>query len=166
MSERWVCHASPIPARVRPGPTLSGGWLDMSRSPAGEISRDLLTDLIKLSLEVSEKMTASEEETRQLVGVVAREPQLMMRIIGASEEREAQFAQMLAAREGVSPDHPVVRMAVTLLGSIGRKTSARYFSAGNTRPYRDLLLDNVAAARTLFSLPLDLPPSDSSEGLK
>jgi AcrR family transcriptional regulator len=135
-------------------------------SPAGEISPSLLTDLVKLSLEVSEKMTASEEETRQLVGVVAREPQLMMRIIGASEERESQFAQMLATREGVRPDHPVVRMAVTLLGSIGRKTSASYFSAGNTRRYRDLLLENVTAARTLFSLPLDLPPSDSSEGLK
>lgn len=135
-------------------------------SPAGDISPSLLTDLVKLSLEVAERMTGSEEETRQLVGVVAREPQLMVRIVGASEERESQFAQMLAAREGVRPDHPVVRMAVTLLASISRKASASYFSAGNTRPYRDLLLENVTAARTLFSLPFELPPSEPSKGLK
>jgi len=131
-------------------------------SPAGEISASLLADLVRLSLDLSERMSASEEETRQLIGVIKKEPQLMLRIIGASEEREAEFARMLAAREGVATDHPVVRMAVVLLGNIARKTSADYFSEGNTRPYRDILLENVAAARTLFSLPFDPPLADAS----
>jgi hypothetical protein len=81
----------------------------------------------------------------------------MLRIIGASEEREAEFARLLAAREGVRPDHPVVRMAVALLGTLARKTSAGYFSEGNTRTYKDMLLENITAAQTLFSLPFDLP---------
>ena len=55
-------------------------------------------------------------------------------------------------------------MAVLLLGNIARKTSAAYFSEGNTSPYRDLLLENVEAARTLFSQPLDIAPSASTEG--
>ncbi|WP_024366331.1 TetR/AcrR family transcriptional regulator [Arthrobacter sp. TB 26] len=133
-------------------------------SPAGGISPTLLSDLVRLSLDLSEQMTASEEETRQLIGVIQKEPQLMLRIIGASEQREAEFARMLAARENVPPDHPVVRMAVLLLGSIARKTSAAYFSADNTRPYRDMLLENVAAARSLFGQPLDIAPSASTEG--
>lgn len=124
-------------------------------SPAGEISASLLSDLVRLSLDLAERMSGSEEETRQLIGVIKKEPQLMLRIIGATEEREAEFARMLAAREGVPAGHPVVRMAVVLLGNIARKTSADYFSEGNARPYKDMLLENVAAARTLFSLPFD-----------
>jgi hypothetical protein len=46
-------------------------------------------------------------------------------------------------------------MAVVLLGNIARKTSAGYFSEGNTRTYKDMLLENIAAARTLFALPFD-----------
>jgi AcrR family transcriptional regulator len=133
-------------------------------SAAGGISPTLLPDLVQFALDLSEQMYASEEESRQLIGVIRREPQLMLRIIGASEQREADFSRMLAARENVAPDHPVVRMAVLLLGSIARKTSAAYFSEGNTRPYRDMLLENVAAARTLFSQPLDIFPSHPTEG--
>ena len=134
-------------------------------SAAGEISPTLLSDLVQFALDLSEQMYASEEESRQLIGVIQKEPQLMLRIIGASEEREAEFSRMLAARERVAPDHPVVRMAVLLLGSIARKTSAAYFSEGNSRPYRDMLLENVGAARALFSQPLAIvPPHLSKEG--
>ena len=133
-------------------------------SPAGEISSTLLSDMVQFALDLAEQMYASEEESRQLIGVIQKEPQLMLRIIGASEEREAEFARMLAARENVAPDHPVVRMAVLLLGSIARRTSAVYFSEGNTRPYRDMLLENAGAARTLFSQSLDIFPTHPTEG--
>ena len=42
-------------------------------------------------------MSSSEEETRQLIGVIKKEPQLVLRIIGATDEREAEFPAMLAA---------------------------------------------------------------------
>ncbi len=128
-------------------------------SPAGEISATLFQDLVTLTLQLSERMSSSEEETRQLIRVIKKEPQLVLRIIGASEEREADFSRMLAAREGVAPDHPVVRMAVVLIGGIARKSSMAYFSESNTRPHRELLLENIAAARTLFSQPFNLLPS-------
>ncbi|WP_211877605.1 TetR/AcrR family transcriptional regulator [Pseudarthrobacter albicanus] len=136
-------------------------FLRGAASPPGEISATLFQDLVTLMLRMSERMSSSEEETRQLIRVIQKEPQLMLRVIGVSEEREADFSRLLAAREGVPPDHPVVRMAVALVGGIARKSSMAYFSAGNTRPYRDLLLENIAAARTLFSQPFtpSLPPS-------
>ena len=140
-----------------PQDVIAGFIAGGASSPAGEISPSLFQDLIGLSLKLSENMAASEEETRQLIGVIKKEPQLMLRIIGATGEREAEFARVLAAREGVRPDHPVVRMAVVLLGNIARTSSMAYFSEGNTRPYQELLLENIAAARQLFSQHFDEP---------
>ena len=39
-----------------------------------------------------------------------------------------------------------------------------YFSEGNTRSYQDLLLENISAARLLFSQPLNLPEQLFAEG--
>jgi AcrR family transcriptional regulator len=130
---------------------VSGG----ASSAPGQISPTLFQDLIRLSLKLSENMAASEEETRQLIGVIKKEPQLMLRIIGATAEREEQFARDVARREGVAPDHPVVQMAVVLFGTIARKSSMTYFSDGNTRPYAELLRENISAASQLFSQPFD-----------
>ena len=60
-------------------------------------------------------------------------------------------------REGVPPDHPVVQMAVCLLGTIARKSSMAYFSDGNTRPYAELLMENISAASQLFSQHFEEP---------
>jgi AcrR family transcriptional regulator len=143
---------------------LRGG----AASPPGEISATLFQDLTTLMLRMSERMSSSEEETRQLIRVIRKEPQLVLRIIGVSEQREADFSRLLAAREGVAPEHPVVRMAVVLIGGIARKSSMAYFSEGNTRPHRDLLLENIAAARTLFSQSFNVSstpsPSPSPKG--
>jgi AcrR family transcriptional regulator len=62
-------------------------------SPPGEISPTLFQDLVRLSLRLSEGMSGSEEDTRQLIGVIKKEPQLILRITGITEQREAQFAR-------------------------------------------------------------------------
>jgi AcrR family transcriptional regulator len=133
-------------------------------SPAGDISPTLFRDLVRLSLRLAEGMTASEEETRQLIGVVHKEPQLILKIIGVTEQREAQFARDVARREGVAADHPVVQMAVVLLSTIARKSSMAYFSDGNTRSYPDLLLENISAASILFSQPFNTTDTTAAEG--
>ncbi len=132
--------------------------------PAGEISPTLFRDMVRLSLRLAEGMSASEEETRQLIAVVQKEPQLILRIMGVTEQREAQFARDVARREGVSPDHPVVQMAVVLLSTIARKSSIAYFSNGNTRSYPDLLLENISAATLIFSQPFETPDLTSAKG--
>jgi AcrR family transcriptional regulator len=154
-----IGHSDDVPADVLEE-FLAGG----ASSPAGEISPNLFRDLVRLSLKLSERMASSEEETRQLIGVVHKEPQLILKIIGATEQREAQFARDVARREGVSAEHPVVQMAVVLLSTIARKSSMAYFSDGNTRPYRDLLMENISAASTLFSQNFDNPETPAAEG--
>jgi len=148
-----------VPADIIEG-FVSGG----TDSPAGDISPTLFRDLVRLSLRLAEGMSASEEETRQLIAVVKKEPQLILRLIGVTEQREAQFARDVARREGVEPDHPVVQMAVVLLSTIARKSSMAYFSDGNTRSYPDLLLENISAASLLFSQPFDVPDITAAEG--
>ncbi|MHC6591044.1 TetR/AcrR family transcriptional regulator [Arthrobacter sp. C152] len=133
-------------------------------SPAGVISPTLFRDLVRLSLRLAEGMSASEEETRQLIAVVKKEPQLILRLIGVTEQREAQFARDVARREGVAPDHPVVQMAVVLLSTIARKSSMAYFSDGNTRSYQELLLENISAASLLFSQAFDIPDASAAKG--
>jgi AcrR family transcriptional regulator len=133
-------------------------------SPPGEMSSTLFRDLVRLSLRLSEDMEASEEETRQLIAVVKKEPQLILRLIGVTERREAQFARDVALREGVATDHPVVQMAVTLLSTIARKSSMAYFADGNTRPYKELLMENISAASLLFSQPFEQPETTAAEG--
>ena len=126
-------------------------------TPSGSISPTLLQDLFDLTWALSEHMTMSPEQTRQLIRVIGKEPQLLVKIIGASEGREADFAGLIAEREGIPPDHPVAVMATTIMGSIARKTSSIYFSATNTRGYHQLLLANINAARELFSQPFTSP---------
>ncbi|MCQ6271031.1 TetR/AcrR family transcriptional regulator [Pseudarthrobacter sp. R1] len=131
---------------------------------AGEISPTLFRDLVQLSLRLAEEVTASEEDTRQLIDVLKKEPQLILKIIGVTEQRETQFAHDVARREGVTPDHPVVQMAVVLLSAITRKSSITYFSDGNTRSYPDLLLENISAASLLFSQPFEILETPAVEG--
>ena len=128
-----------------------------SGSAPGSISPSLLQDLFNLTWALSEHMTMSPEQTRQLIQVIGKEPQLMVKIIGATEDREAEFIRLIAAREGIPPDHPVAVMATVIMGAIARKTSSAYFSSTNTLSYHRLLLANVNAAREHFSQPFTSP---------
>ncbi|WP_227007557.1 MFS transporter [Pseudarthrobacter sp. AB1] len=60
-----------------PRDVIDGFMAGGASSPSGEISPDLFQDLIGLSLKLSENMAASEEETRQLIGVIKKEPLLL-----------------------------------------------------------------------------------------
>jgi hypothetical protein len=74
------------------------------------------------------------------------------------EVRERQFAELIAAREGLPADHPEIIMAAAVFGAVTKKTSQQFFSEENTRPYRELLDQNLKAARALFAQPLDSNP--------
>jgi AcrR family transcriptional regulator len=128
-------------------------------SPPGTISPTLLADLVEFSLGIAAGMSMPREDITQLIEVIGKEPQIMAKMVGASEGREADFAELVARREGVGPDHPVVAMATLLLGAVARKSSSQYFSPGCPTDYRELLLANINAAVELFSQPLTATPT-------
>ncbi len=132
-----------------------------SRNPAradGTISDSLLSALRHFTLAVLERSTVSPSEIRQLIAAVTAEPQLLGRLTREGEVRERQFAELIAAREGLAADHAEIIMAAAVFGAVTKKTSQQFFSEENTEPYRELLDRNLNAARTLFAQPLDANP--------
>lgn len=133
---------------------------DPERLPDG-ISATLLAALYHLTVDIVERSTISRTEIQQLIAAIKAEPQLLGRMTLEGEARERQFMELIAAREGLSPGHPEIIMASAVFGAVSKKTSHQFFSEDNTRPYRELLDQNLAAARKLLSQPLDTTPAQT-----
>jgi AcrR family transcriptional regulator len=131
---------------------LIAGFLRGGGAP-GSISATLLTDLVQLTLDIWAAKVDSESATdfRQLIAAIKKEPQLLAKIAGVSAEREAMSRQLVAEREGVPADHPVVVMAVTMIGAMAHHAHETYLSPTNTRAFREILLEDAQALKTLFA---------------
>lgn len=142
---------------------LMAGFLAGGGEP-GTISESLLADLIQLTLDIWASKVDAESATdvRQLIAAIKKEPQLMAKFVGASAEREAASRQLIAQREGVQADHPVVVMAVSMIGAVAHHAHESYFSASNTRAFRDILLEDAQALKTLFAQNLSASLKGSS----
>lgn len=123
------------------------------------ISGTLLEALRTLTLNIVERSTISRTEVQQLIAAIKAEPQLLGRMTLEGEAKEQQFTELIAAREGLSPGHPEIIMAAAVFGAVSKKTAQQFFSQDNSRPYRELLDQNLAAAQKLFSQPLDINPA-------
>ncbi|ALV40474.1 TetR family transcriptional regulator [Pseudarthrobacter sulfonivorans] len=142
---------------------LMAGFLAGGGEP-GTISESLLADLIQLTLDIWASKVDSEPATdvRQLIAAIKKEPQLVAKIVGISAEREAASRQLIAQREGVPADHPVVVMAVTAITAVAHHAHGTYFSASNTRSFPELLLEDARALKTLFAQNLPTTSKGSS----
>lgn len=142
---------------------LMAGFLQGGGEP-GSISESLLADLIQLTLDIWAAKVDSESATdvRQLIAAIKKEPQLVAKIVGVSAEREAASRQLIARREGVPADHPVVVMAVTAISAMAHHAHEAYFSASNTRTFPELLLEDAQALQSLFTQKLPDTPEGSS----
>ena len=121
----------------------------------GSISNTLLAALYHLTLDIVERSTISHAEVHQLIAAIKAEPQLLGRMTLEGEAREREFRDLIAAREGLDPNHPEIVVASAVFGAVSKKASHEFFSEDNSRTYRELLDQNLAAARKLFSQPLD-----------
>lgn len=128
---------------------------------SGSISGTLLGALRALTLDIVGRSTISRTEVQQLIAAIKAEPQLLGRMTLEGEAKERQFTELIAAREGLSPEHPEIIMAAAVFGAVSKKTAQQFFSHDNSRPYRELLDQNLAAARKLFSQPLDTNPAEN-----
>jgi len=124
-----------------------------SRTP-DSISGTLLAALHVLTVTLMERSSISRTEVQQFIAAITAEPQLLARLTLEGEARERQFAALVAAREGLDPDHPEVTTATVVFGAVSKKTAQQFFSEDNARPYRGILEQNLNAARKLFAQPL------------
>ncbi|UVJ40689.1 TetR/AcrR family transcriptional regulator [Arthrobacter sp. CJ23] len=145
-----------------PQDALADFTLNPGRMP-NTISSTLLAALHHLTLTIMERSAVSRAEVHQLIAAIKAEPQLLGRMTLEGEARERQFAELIAAREGLPPEHPEIIMAAAVFGAVSKRTAQQFFSEDNTRPYRGLLETNLRAAQKLFSQPLDTTPADTSK---
>ncbi|WP_427016680.1 TetR/AcrR family transcriptional regulator [Pseudarthrobacter sp. P1] len=124
-----------------------------STAAGGVLSANLLQDLFEVTCSVAEHGDFDKAEVAELVAVIKVEPQLLLKMMGTAEGREAEFAALIAQREGLPADHPAAVMVTTLFGVISRKTSEKFFSESNTLSYRAIMSGYITAAQGLFSLP-------------
>ncbi|WP_281451415.1 TetR/AcrR family transcriptional regulator [Paenarthrobacter nitroguajacolicus] len=127
----------------------------------GGISNTLLAALYHLTLDIVERSTISHTEVHQLIAAIKAEPQLLGRMTLEGEAREREFMELIAAREGLDPNHPEIVVASAVFGAVSKKASQEFFSEDNSRSYRELLDQNLSAARKLFSQPLDTTPVET-----
>jgi AcrR family transcriptional regulator len=119
--------------------------------PAGAngLSPTLLDDLAALAV----TMIGPLEEFDELDDpkpVITREPQLLATFIGAGHEAQRELAELVADREGLQPEDPVVVIVVAVFLAVVGSTVKRYFTPGNHVPFADLLDESLTTARTLL----------------
>ncbi|MFQ4147781.1 TetR family transcriptional regulator [Arthrobacter sp. LAPM80] len=134
---------------------LAGGasGSGVARGPHG-LSTTLLRDLYKLTCAMADHMDFSRDQVHELLAAMKKEPQLMMKMMGSAHAREQDFAELIAQREHLPPEDPVVHMAAALFGTCAHRASQAFFSEQNTLPYGDLLTGNLVAAQQLFTFSL------------
>ena len=120
--------------------------------PAGctGISPTLLADLVRMAVEQSGRTGFTQKEACAFATAIHREPQLLARIVHTGPERERAFAELIADREGVAADHPVVTAAVVVFTGLLHRAAARYFQADNTRTHAEILTELLAGTQELF----------------
>lgn len=123
---------------------------DVERGPNG-LSVTLLQALYELTCAMVAELNFTREQMNQLMAAMKMEPQLMMKIMGGAHAREREFADLIAQREQLAPDDPVILMTAALFGSCSHRSSQVFFSEENTASYEDLLRENLLAAQQVFS---------------
>ena len=131
---------------------LAGGSPEagVERGPHG-LSTTLLADLYRLTCAMIEELNFTREHFHELLGAMKKEPALTMKVLGSAHDREREFADLIAQREGLPPDDPVAGMAAALFGMCSHRASQVFFSEENTVPYEDLLAANLVTAQKLFN---------------
>lgn len=134
---------------------LAGGAQEagVERGPHG-LSITLLRDLYTLTCAMAAQLDFTKEQIHQLIAVMKMEPALMMKMMGSSKIREAEFAFLIAQREHLEPGDPLVNMVAALFGTCSHRASQAFFSEENTASYGELLAGNLSMAQQLFNFSL------------
>ncbi len=128
----------------------------MASRPEGitGLSPSLLADLVAFVLE---QLTFDEQaivSTHGFFSVVHREPELLQRMMQVGPEKEAEFLNLIATREGVQPDHPGVMALVHFMHFAVIKSVDKYVSDSGQRSITEVFMEYITAAQDVISHPL------------
>ncbi|MFC8302386.1 TetR/AcrR family transcriptional regulator [Specibacter sp. NPDC057265] len=116
-----------------------------------EPGESLMQALFRLTCAVVEEMSLTRADQQDLIAVMQKEPQLIMKMLGNVENREKEFAALIARREGLSAHDPAAALAAAFFGLCSHKAGQAFFRAENTSTFADLLASNLQYAQQLFN---------------
>jgi AcrR family transcriptional regulator len=127
----------------------------------------LIDALADLFAEFGDRLAISREEYELMSAVLHREPQLMPRLFARAEAKSQLLVDLIIAREGLPADHPMPRVATSVLGDLARRSLDEFFADGNDLSYPEVIRRNIDALRLLFpsspGVARDLPVSQNQE---
>ena len=124
--------------------------------PAPDTSPALLRDIARLAVALFERNDFTREQHRLRCEIVRSEPQLLARMMSLGESHQQDFAELIAAREGLSADDPFVRVTVRFVAGLIHDAVDEFFRTPDSPPFRDLLERDIGCAQRLLEHPLDL----------
>lgn len=90
-------------------------------------------------------------EHTQFMAILEQEPKLLARFIGLGREREAQLAELVALREGVSAGDARVRASVDIFSTVMRSTGDRLSDPRVAADFGAALSDSLIALREVLA---------------
>ena len=129
---------------------LAGAASDVERGPQG-LSVTLLQDLHTLACAMVLELNFTREHVKDLIAAMKKEPAVMMKMMGSAESRQQEFISLIAQREQLPPEDPVIALAAAVFGTCTHSASQVFFSEENTTPYGELLAANLQMAQQFFT---------------
>ena len=113
----------------------------------------VIDDLVGLAAEHARDAGFSAQAHADFFRALEREPKLLTRLIGLNREREEAIAAVVAEREGVTADDPLVRATVQVLATALRAASERIHDPRSGGDLAAVLHDSLAAIRAVTAMP-------------
>jgi len=110
-------------------------------------------DLIDLVIEHFQAMDVDPGSHVEFHAALEREPQLLLRFMGVSRERDRQAVALVATREHVAPDDLRAQAAVSVLSALLKSVGERYFDPANSLDFSSLIRNDLAAFRDVLDFP-------------
>jgi AcrR family transcriptional regulator len=134
---------------------LSAGFLD--RGARGWST--VVDDLVDMLIEHFEGVDVDPASHLEFHAALEREPQLLLRFMGVSRERDRQATALVAQREGVDATDPRAEAAVSVLTAILKSAGERYLDPANSLDFSTLLRNDLAAIRDVLAPPAIQAPA-------
>lgn len=128
---------------------LSNGFLERGSRGWSVV----IDDLIELVIEHFEGMDLDPASHLEFHAALEREPQLLLRFMGVSRERDRQAVALVAKREKVPVDDVRAQGAVSVLSALLKSAGDRYLNPANAVDFSSLIRNDLAAFRDVLAFP-------------
>ncbi|KSU66615.1 TetR/AcrR family transcriptional regulator [Arthrobacter sp. NIO-1057] len=128
----------------------------MAARPKGitGISPTLLADLVEMSVE---RLNFDEAEIVSIHGfftIAHREPELLQHMIQSGPKKEAEFRELIASREGIDPQDPLLSSLLHLLKHTTHQAIEAYVAGSGQRPLAEEFLELMGRMQHIMGQPL------------